>query len=102
MQILRLKFHNEKVGAVQTILPKQRRSKNVSTLSGDEIAQLIVDLMTLPQVKKATSTKADGKPQLRPGEDTNLLRLLFKTGYARYGKMFDSVIASKFMSSIAS
>lgn len=102
MNILRLKFQNEKVGSVQTVLPKQRRSKPVSSLSGDEIAQLIVDLMTLPQVESDKSTWADGKPQLRPGEDTNLLKLLFKIGYGRYGEMFDAVIASKFMSSIIS
>ncbi len=102
MNRLRLKHEGDKLGIVQTILPKQRQAVNVSTLTGDELAQLIVDVMTLPQVTNGHNHTIDGKPKLRPGEDRNLLKLFFTIGYNRYGGMFDKVLARCFMNSLPS
>lgn len=102
MNRLRLKYEGDKVGIVQTILPNQRQAVNISTLTGDELAQLIVDVLTLPQVANGKNHPIDGKPRLRPGEDTNLLKLFFTIGYKRYGGMFDKVLARCFMNSLPS
>jgi hypothetical protein len=101
MNRLRLKFKGKKVGEVQTILPPEKTSREITSLTGDEIAQLIVDLLSLPQVKN-DSPLSEGKPSLRPGEDTNLLRILFITANHRYGGMFNTVIAKTFAESLPS
>lgn len=88
------------MGVVQTILSSSRQTRNVSTLTGDELAQLIVDIMTLPQTKGENNHPFDGKPGLRPGEAKNLLKLFFTIGIERYGSMFNQVVAKSYMNSL--
>lgn len=90
------------MGIVQTILPNSRQTRNVTTLTGDELAQLIVDVMTLPQTKGDNNHPLDGTPSLRPGEAKNLLKLFFIVGNARYGSMFNQVVAKCYMNSLPS
>ncbi len=103
MNRIRIKHKGEKMGTVQTILKSDQRTRSVTSLTGNELAQLIVDVWTLPQIKPADgkSSDIDGKPGLRPGEDRNLMKLLFTTGQARYGEMFTHVIAERYMRSLS-
>lgn len=103
MNRLRIKHNGDKLGVVQTVLKSSQPTRTLASLSGDELAQLIVDVWTLPQIKpaKGKAHPVDEKPSLRPGEDENLLKALMGEGRLRYGRMFNHVVAQQYMKSAA-
>lgn len=75
----------DKYGTVATILPATKAARDTAGLTADEMAQLVIDVWTLPQ------------PHLRPGEDVNLLKLLAGLGQERYGRLFARTAAVKLL-----
>ncbi len=102
MKLIRIKFNGEKMGTVQTVVHSDRRTRQLTSFTGDELAQLAVDVWTLPQILASSRQPIDGNPSLRPGEDVNLLKLIFNLGRQRYGMTFNRVVAKRYMASIPS
>ena len=79
--MIKIKYMGEKYGRVMSVLPHQRYHKEVAQLHPPEIAQLILDLQTVPQ------------PFLRPSETRNLIRLLYSHAKKEWGRVFDRTMA---------
>ena len=80
---MKIKHLGDKYGDVQTILPNSRGSRHPEGMNAQELAQIFVDLISLPQ------------PKMRQTEPQNLARLIYSIGRKRYGPKFDRLSATK-------
>lgn len=79
--MIKVKYMGEKYGRVVSVLPNQRYHKDITQLRPQEIAQLILDLKTIPQ------------PLMRTSEAENLVQLLLWYARRQWGAVFSRTLA---------
>lgn len=85
---IRIKYMGERYGAVHTVLPGYRYHRQPTQLRPEQLAQLIIDLKTVPQ------------PEMRPREAENLAQVLLEFADRRYGRVFRKTLTSQFIVSL--
>ena len=82
---MKIKHLGDKYGDVCTVLPNSRGSRHPEGMNAKELAQLLADLISLPQ------------PKMRQTEPRNLARLVYSIGHGRYGMKFDRLTATQIL-----
>ncbi len=84
---MKLKLDGYYYPDVDTLLPNQRWAVDPHKLDTKELAQLFVDLWTVPQ------------PEFRNGESFNLATAVLRIGHGRIGKRFFWLAAQRIIKS---
>lgn len=82
---LKITYLDDNYGEIQTVLSKSQKRRALRELSAEELAQLVIDLRTIPQ------------PRLRQMEVDNLAALIGSYGQQQYGPLFVRIMARQFV-----